>query len=219
MRQTFSDTSLADGTADPAPPRGGRARVAVHRDTLVTQRDTEQAHLVLGVPTFGRGDDRRFALGVLDHILGGGMSSRLFQVVREERGLAYAVYSATSLFADSGLFTVYAGCAPGKAGEVAELVRSEVAAVARDGVSEREVERGKGMLQGSMVLDLEDNGARMSRLGKGELLHEQLLSVDELRARVGRVTRDEVNEVAQLLAGPLSLAAIGPVDHNELGPG
>jgi predicted Zn-dependent peptidase len=212
VRRALAGTSHGDGTGEPASRRADRNRVPVHTGALVTGKETEQAHLVVGCPTFGRSDDRRFALGVLNNVLGGGMSSRLFQAVREERGLAYATYSYTSLFADSGTFAAYAGCAPGKAEEVVHLLRGELARAARDGVSETELERGKGMLAGSLALGLEDTGARMSRLGKGELLHDRLLSVDELRARVDRVTRQGVNDLAaELLSGPSALAAIGPI--------
>jgi predicted Zn-dependent peptidase len=213
VRKALAGTPLGDGAADPAPRRDGRASVPVGSGTMVVRKDTEQAHVVVGCPAFGRGDERRFALGVLNNVLGGGMSSRLFQQVREERGLAYATYSYTSLFADSGVFAVYAGCAPGKVEEVLHLIRAELARAARYGITGAELARGKGMLAGALALGLEDTSARMSRLGKGELMHDQPLSVDELRARVDRVTREEVNQVAaELLAGPTPLAAIGPID-------
>jgi predicted Zn-dependent peptidase len=212
-------TSLAGSRLDgraaaPAPVRPARAAAPLHPERgLVESKDTEQAHLVLGGPTMARADERRFALGVLNNVLGGGMSSRLFQQVREERGLAYSIYSYTTLHADSGLFAVYAGCAPGKVDEVLELVRAELATARRGGITESELARGKGMLAGSVVLDLEDTGSRMSRLGKGELLYERMLTVDELLARIDRVSLTEVNALAEeLLASPMSLAAVGPLD-------
>lgn len=142
------------------------------------------------------------------------MSSRLFQQIREERGLAYSTYSYTTLFADTGLFAVYAGCAPGKVEEVLEVTETELAKVARGGITQAELDRGKGMLAGSVVLDLEDTGSRMSRLGKGELLYERPLTVDELLARVDRVELAQVREVAEeLLSQPRSLVAVGPLDE------
>lgn len=210
VRRALAGTRL-DGNADPSPHRRSGRRVPVRRDVLGRQKDTEQAHLVLGCPTFGRSDPRRFALGVLNNALGGGMSSRLFQHIREERGLAYATYSYASLFAETGLFAAYAGCAPGKVEEVLELMRGQLAEVAHHGVSEAEVSRGKGMLAGELALGQEDTGARMVRLGKGELLHERPMSIDELRGRVEQVTRSEVNDLAaELLSRPLAMAAIGP---------
>jgi predicted Zn-dependent peptidase len=200
---------LSHRPAAPSVPVGPSA-------TLVEGKDTEQAHLVLGGQGLSRLDDRRFVLGVLNNVLGGGMSSRLFQEIREKRGLAYSVYSYTSQYADTGVFAVYAGCAPGKVDEVLELVRAELSAVAAHGVAADEVARGKGMLKGSLVLGLEDTGSRMSRLAKGELLYGDLLSVDELLARVDAVTPLEVNRLAaELLSVPMSLAVVGPFTDGD----
>jgi predicted Zn-dependent peptidase len=201
-----------DATADAAPARPGSPLVVPRAaQVAVLDKDTEQAHLVLGCGALSRNDERRFALGVLNNVLGGGMSSRLFQEIRERRGLAYSVYSFTSLFADAGLFGVYAGCAPGKVDEVLSLTRDELAKAAASGLTDAEVARGKGMLKGALVLGLEDTGSRMSRLGKGELLHPELLSVDEILARVDAVTIEQVAEVAaELLDCRPSLAVIGP---------
>src|ERR1044072_4447216 len=124
------------------------------------------------------------------------MSSRLFQEIREKRGLAYSVYSYASQYADAGLFGVYAGCAPGKVEEVLDLVRTELERVAVKGVSAEEIARGKGMVKGSYVLGLEDTGSRMSRLGKRGLLCGDLMRVAELLVRVDAVPADEVSAVA-----------------------
>ncbi len=178
---------------------------------MVEAKETEQAHIVLGCPGIDRLDERRFALGVLNNVLGGGMSSRLFQEIRERRGLAYSVYSYASQYADSGLFGVYAGCAPGRVDEVLELTRAELARTAAHGVTEAELARGKGMSKGSFVLGLEDTGSRMSRLAKGELLYGDLVPVNELLDRVDAVTLDDVNALAaELLDRPMSLAVVGP---------
>ncbi len=184
--------------------------------TLVQAKDTEQANVVLGCAGLSRQDERRFTLGVLNNSLGGGMSSRLFQEVREKRGLAYSVYSYSSAYDDAGLFAVYAGCAPGKADEVLAIVRDQLATVAEHGLTDAEVARGKGMLKGSLVLGLEDTGSRMSRLGKGELLYGEMLSVDELLSRIDAVTVDDVRTVAaELLRRPMSLAVIGPFNDHD----
>jgi predicted Zn-dependent peptidase len=183
---------------------------------VVRNKDTEQAHVVLGCAGYPRHDERRFAVGALNNVLGGGTSSRLFQEIRERRGLAYSVYSFTSLYADAGLFGVYAGCAPGKVDEVLALTRDELASIAANGVTDAEVDRGKGMLKGAVVLGLEDTGSRMSRLGKGELVHRELLSVDEVLARIDAVTLDDVHEVARdVLTRPLSLGALGPFGDKD----
>jgi predicted Zn-dependent peptidase len=145
------------------------------------------------------------------------MSSRLFQEIREKRGLAYSVYSFTTSFADAGVVGVYAGCAPRRVGEVLGLCRAEIAAVADKGLTDEELERAKGQCRGSLVLGLEDPLSRMSRLAKAELVYGELPSVDELLARYDRVTADEVRSVAaDVLGGSLSLGAVGPFDEKEL---
>jgi predicted Zn-dependent peptidase len=213
VRRALAGSPLDAAAASPQPHRDPTAKVAVRKPRVeIRDKDTEQAHVVLGVPAVGRLDPRRFALGVLNNSLGGGMSSRLFQEIREKRGLAYSVYSYTAQYAETGIFAVYAGCAPAKAGDVLDLVREELERVAAHGLTDAEVARGKGMAKGSLVLGLEDTGSRMSRLGKGELVYDTLLSVDELLAAVDAVTPDEVRSIAaDLLTKPASLAAIGPV--------
>jgi predicted Zn-dependent peptidase len=215
VRRALAGTALDSGPAAPEGKRDPGRRVRTRTaQTLVRNRDTEQAHVVLGGTGIGRLDERRFALGVLNNVLGGGMSSRLFQEIREKRGLAYSVYSYGTQYADAGLYGVYAGCAPGKLDEVLELIRAELAAVAGKGITAEEVARGKGMVKGSYVLGLEDTGSRMSRLAKSELLYDDLMTVDELLGRVDRVTPDEVNELAHdLLSAPMSLAVVGPFDE------
>jgi predicted Zn-dependent peptidase len=216
IRAALAGSPLDEGSAPPAAKRGpGRGTRTRKPATVVRHRDTEQAHIVLGCAGIDRADERRFALGVLNNVLGGGMSSRLFQEIREKRGLAYSVYSYGSQYADAGLFAVYAGCAPGKAEEVLALIRAELAVVAAEGITADELTRGKGMVKGSYVLGLEDTGSRMSRLAKSELLYGDLMGVDELLARVDAVTLDEVNVLAaELLSKPMSLAVVGPFDES-----
>ncbi len=220
VRRAFGQTAQpAEGAATKAAPhRSARTAATRQRRIAVDAKDTEQAHLILGCAGYPRSDERRFALGVLNNSLGGGMSSRLFQEIREKRGLAYSVYSFHTHFSDAGLFGVYAGCAPGKADEVLSLVADELATVARDGLSATEVARGKGMMKGSLVLGLEDTGSRMTRLGKGELLFGDLMTVDEMLTRIDAVTLDEVREVAaDLLSRTMSLAVVGPFGDHDFG--
>jgi predicted Zn-dependent peptidase len=216
VRKALAGTPLDSAPALPEAHRPDDKKVRMRSGrTAVRNRDTEQAHIVLGGTGIGRLDERRFALGVLNNVLGGGMSSRLFQEIREKRGLAYSVYSYGSQYAEAGLFGVYAGCAPGKVDEVLDLTRAELAAVAADGVTPEEIARGKGMVKGSYVLGLEDTGSRMSRLAKSELLYGDLMTVDELLGRVDRVTLEEVNTLArELLSQPMSLAVVGPFDES-----
>ena len=192
----------------PKPRRGG--------DIAVISRATEQVNLVLGVPGVDRNDPRRFALGVLNSALGGGMSSRLFQEVREKRGLAYSVYSYHSQYSDAGLFGVYAGCMPKKVDDVLDLCRAELQRVGHRGITVEELERGKGQLRGSLVLGMEDTSSRMHRIGKSELVYGEMLSLDEVIERVDAVSLDDVQDVAStLLEAPPTLAVIGPFEADR----
>lgn len=208
---------LADAVAQPQPARHyAGTSVAYGRGAGLIARPTEQANLVLGLPGLPRSDNRRYAVGVLMTALGGGMSSRLFQEIREKRGLAYAVYSFATHYADSGMLGVYAGCAPGRVDDVLALCREQLVDVAARGLSDDEVTRGRGQLRGSIVLGLEDSGSRMSRIGKADLVHGELLSIDEVLARVAAVTPDEVrNLAAELLDATPALAVVGPFDDAD----
>ena len=205
-----------DAVGRPVELRSPSRAVATRSQVVVQTRATEQANLVLGTAGLRRDDPRRFALSVLNGALGGGMSSRLFQEVREKRGLAYSVYSYASSHADTGLFGVYAGCAPAKVEQVLELCRAQLAQVAAQGITADELQRAQGQLRGSLVLGLEDTGSRMSRLGKAELVYGELLPVDDVLARIDGVTLDDVREVAaDVLNRPLSLGIIGPFEGRD----
>jgi predicted Zn-dependent peptidase len=178
--------------------------------------DTEQANIVLGASSFTRHDPRRFALGVMSAALGGGMSSRLFQRIREERGLAYSVCSFTSSYADTGMVGVYAGCQPGKAEEVLSLITGELDAVAGGALDDAEIERGKGQMRGSIVLGLEDSSSRMTRLGKAEMCYGEIMGLDDVLARVDAVTPADVAAVAaDLLSRPRCLTVVGPFGAHD----
>ena len=205
------------GTAAPAPPRlsGPDAGTAIGTGVHLLSRPVEQANLIIGCGGLARTDGRRFALGVLNAALGGGMSSRLFQEVREKRGLAYSVYSFSSQHADCGQWGVYAGCLPAKTEEVLAICQEEIAKVIDSGLTDEELDRGKGQLRGSIVLGLEDPSSRMSRLGKSELVYPRLEPVDEILAEIDAVTHDQVRAVAgAVLAQPKALAIVGPFDSD-----
>jgi predicted Zn-dependent peptidase len=210
VRDAFADR--LDPSRAAQPPRAQTYSAGAPAcPVAVIPDDTEQANLVLGCQGMSRHDPRRYALGVLSAALGGGMSSRLFQRVREERGLAYSVYSFTSGYADAGQFGVYAGCQPGKADEVLALMTSELDAATRGSLSDAEIERGKGQMRGSIVLGLEDAGSRMTRIGKSEIAYGDILGVDEVIARIDAVTPRAVAEVAaDVLGRPRCLTVVGP---------
>jgi predicted Zn-dependent peptidase len=208
-RDGFLDT---DGPG-PVPLGRSRRRHPFRAGASLVHRPTEQANLVLAMPGILRGDDRRHASGVLHAALGGGMSSRLFQEVREKRGLAYSVYSFAASHADAGMYGVYAGCSPAKVDAVLDLVREQLVLVAERGLTAEELERGKGQMRGGLVLGLEDSGSRMSRIGKSDLLHGELASIDDVLAKVEAVTLDDVRALAaEYLAATPSLAVVGPFD-------
>lgn len=201
-----------DLAAAPARRREGRFRPHGDPQLHWSHRDSEQAHLVFGVRAFGRHEgDRRWPLSVLNTVVGGGLSSRLFQRIREERGLAYSVYSSVDTFADTGAFSVYIGCQPENLGQVAALARGVLEEVAADGISDAECARAKGSLRGGLVLGLEDSASRMNRLGRSELSYGNHRTVSETLARIDAVTTEEVSAVARtLLARPFAASVAGP---------
>ncbi|GHF74637.1 putative zinc protease [Streptomyces mashuensis] len=217
VRAAFEKAGALHRTdAEPVGPRTGDKLIRAAGRVELVGRKTEQAHVVLGVPGLKRTDERRWALGVLNTALGGGMSSRLFQEVREKRGLAYSVYSYTSGFADCGLFGVYAGCRPSQVHDVLRICRDELDKVAAEGLSDEEISRAVGQLSGSTVLGLEDTGALMNRIGKSELCWGDQMSVDDMLARIAAVTPDDVREVARDVLGRRpSLSVIGPLKDKQ----
>jgi predicted Zn-dependent peptidase len=179
----------------------------------VRNRTTEQAHICIGTSGLARSDPRRFAFGLVNSALGGGMSSRLFQEVREKRGLVYSVYSYHQMYAEAGIFTVYAGTAPGRAEEVLKIVTRELASVAEKGLTPDELDRAKSHMKGSLALSLEDTGGRMSRLGKSEVGHGEILSMDQIFERIDSVTAEDARSVAEAVLGrSRAVTVIGPFD-------
>jgi predicted Zn-dependent peptidase len=176
------------------------------------RKDTEQCHVCLGALGLPRGDDRRFASRVLDAIFGGLSSSRLFQAVREERGLAYSVYSFAGQYADTGQIGLYVGTRPDKIGEAMEVVGDELERLREQPATEAELERARENVKARVILALESTGARMNRLGASLLFGLPLLEADEVMARFDAVTLDELRDLTDELWAPerLSAAGIGP---------
>jgi predicted Zn-dependent peptidase len=196
---------------EPMAPRKGTGRVTGRPALEVLHRDGEQTHLSMGVRTPGRHWDHRWALSVLNTALGGGLSSRLFQQVRESRGLAYSVYSTVDTFSDSGALSVYAACLPERFDEVVRVTTAVLEDIARDGITDAECRIAKGSLRGGLVLGLEDSGSRMNRIGRSELNYGEHRSIEETLKQIGAVTLDEVNGVARrLLNKPFGAAVLGP---------
>jgi predicted Zn-dependent peptidase len=206
-RDGFLDKPKSDFRLRTSTP----AKIAGRNKVGIIDRKTEQAHLLYGVDGVSRNDERRFALSILASALGGGMSSRLFQEIREKRGLAYSVYAYIQQFAGSGSLSFYAGCQPQKAEEVISIIRDITAEVASNGITDEEINRAKGAVRGALVLSQEDSGSRMNRIGKSELVYGEVMSFDEILKRVTSVTHDEIREIAsELLTVSPTLAVVGP---------
>ena len=184
----------------------------------LTHRETEQAHLVLGGAGLQRSDERRWAFEVLNHVMGSGMSSRLFREVREERGLAYAIYGFKLSYADNGAWGVHVGTTPSQTDTALNVIRDELAKVVQEGITEEELERAKGSMRGGLALSLEDANSRMVRLGRDELAGMPHLSVDERLEKLEGVDLDAVKKIAGEMYGADTrvLGAVGPFDPDEL---
>ncbi len=191
-------------------------KVNAQQSVGLINRKTEQAHMFYGMAGVSRDDDRRFTMGILSAALGGGMSSRLFQEIREKRGLAYSVYSYAQQFAGSGLLGFYAGCHPSKATEVVEIIREVLNDVAENGMTREEIERAKGAVKGSLVLSQEDSGSRMSHIGKSEIVYGQIMSFDEILKKISAVTPEALRKVAgEILVQRPTLALVGPFKNES----
>ena len=199
-------------------PRRLSAAVAVTGTAglQVINRQVEQANIILGCPSMRATDTRRFTMSVLNAILGGGMSSRLFQEIREKRGLVYSTYSFSSAYADTGYFGMYAGCAPAKVGQVIGLLNEELGKLADAGITVAELKKAVGQLSGGIVMGLEDSSSRMSRLGRAELVTGEFLDLDESLERIRQVTAAQVQELARELAdSPRTITVVGPFAETE----
>jgi predicted Zn-dependent peptidase len=204
---------LPDGAAPVA--RRSTTPVEIHGQHRidVVRRPVEQTNIIMGCPGIVATDERRHAMSVLNAILGGGMSSRLFQEIREKRGLVYNTYSFSAAYSDAGYFGMYAGCSPAKTGQVITLLGEELDKLAEHGITEEELRKAVGQLSGGMVLALEDPGSRMSRLGRAELVTGVYQDLDESLERVRAVTRADVQELAREMAGRRrTVTVVGPFD-------
>jgi predicted Zn-dependent peptidase len=200
--EAFGDAAGAALVQADSPQRNGQV-LRFH------EKETEQYHLCLGGAGIPRGDDRRFALRVLDTILGGSTSSRLFQEVREKRGLAYSVYSYASHYADTGQVALYVGTRPDNVGEALDVIGAELRRLVDDGVTEEELERARDNVKGRTVLSMESTLTRMNRLGSSVLMGVPVLTVDEVLAAFDAVTLDDVNGLARDFWQPEHMAAAG----------
>jgi predicted Zn-dependent peptidase len=210
------DRVFSDRSGGSAPKRS--APVLAPRTVVASVRPTEQAHLVVAARTCGRHDERRWAVAILNHVLGGGISSRLFQEIREKRGLAYAVWSDRVHYEETGTLSVSVGTSPEHAPEVLDLVHTELDQMGENGVTERELTVAKGSLRAETLLSLEDSGARMSRIGSSLLLHGRVLPIDDVIGRIEAVSLEDVHGVAgEIAGGTRTVSTVGPVELAGVG--
>lgn len=198
--------------------QGGEDRLelvkpAFHENRITRKKETEQAHLCLGFKGLEIGNDKTYSLVTLNNILGGSMSSRLFQEVREQRGLAYSVYSYHSSYQDTGLVTVYGGTGTSQLDSLYETIQETLDTLKRDGITEKELRNSKEQLKGSLMLSLESTNSRMSRNGKNELMLGEHRSLDDIIVKIDEVTEESVNELANQIFTEHSLSLVSPLEN------
>ena len=216
VEEALSRDNFLDVLAAPVVRPNTLIKNTKQQSVGVMYKKSEQAHMFYGMEGVARADDRRFAMGVLSAALGGGMSSRLFQEIREKRGLAYSVYAYAQQFAGTGVLGFYAGCNPSKAIEVVEIIRSVLSDVADNGMTHEEIERAKGAVRGSLVLSQEDSGSRMSRIGKNEIVYGQVMDFDDILKSIARVSTEDIREIAsEFLVKTPTLALVGPFKNES----
>ena len=211
VEEALSRDNFLDVMAAPVLRPNTVVKNSKQRSVGLLFKKSEQAHMFYGMEGVARADERRFAMGVLSAALGGGMSSRLFQEIREKRGLAYSVYAYAQQFAGSGVLGFYTGCNPSKALEVVEIFQSVLVDVAGNGMTHEEIARAKGAVRGSLVLSQEDSGSRMSRIGKNEIVYGQIMDFDDILKAIDRVSAEDIREIAsEFLVKTPTLALVGP---------
>jgi len=206
LRGSRSDWRVADTVPEFSPGK------------IVVEKPVEQVTLVLGTPGYAQIDDNRYRLSILDNVVGGSMSSRLFQEIREKRGLAYSVGSYYQTFREGGYFGVYAGTSAQTADEVIDLMKAEISKIRIENITEQELIRSKNQFRGSIVMGLEGMNSRMMRIGRSELSHDRVIPIDEVLAKVNEVTLEHIAEAAEYAfgSGEFAMATVGPhaFDHD-----
>lgn len=178
-----------------AESQNAKSPVQFRPETCIREKDTEQVHICIGFDGIKNGDDRMYPLLAVNNILGGGMSSRLFQKIREKKGLVYSIYSYPTTYNDAGLFTVYAGMKPENLGNVTELIMEELRLLLKKGFTVQELEKSREQLKGNYILGLESTSSRMNSIGKSELLLGYVNTPDEILKKIGAISMEGVNDV------------------------
>ena len=211
VEKALSRDGFLDVTGAPQVRSNDPFKITQQKSVGLMYRKTEQSHIFYGMEGVARNDERRFSVGILSAALGGGMSSRLFQEIREKRGMAYSVYAYAQQFAGSGFLGFYAGCNPSKTQDVISVIREVLADVATNGMTHEEIERAKGAVRGSLVLSQEDSGSRMSRIGKNEIVYGEIMDFDAILKKIDGVNSEQIRKVAsEILTQRPTLALVGP---------
>jgi predicted Zn-dependent peptidase len=211
--ETLAQVETAFATLPNGDGRVERTVAGAPTSGEIIEDDTEQVHIVLGMHGVSRDDNDREALDVVNHVFGGGLSSRLFDEIRERRGLAYSVYSGVSSYADAGAFTIYAGTQPVHAAEVMELIHEQLELLLKDGITDDELDIAKGYLTGAFELGLEDTGSRMARAAGLLVTTGEIRPVVEQVARWDAVQQSDTRRVIErIFRQPITVVALGPVD-------
>jgi hypothetical protein len=211
VEKALSRDGFLDVTGAPQVRSNTPFKITKQKSVGLMYRKTEQSHIFYGMEGVARNDERRFSVGILSAALGGGMSSRLFQEIREKRGMAYSVYAYAQQFAGSGFLGFYAGCNPSKTHDVISVIREVLADVAANGMTHEEIERAKGAVRGSLVLSQEDSGSRMSRIGKNEIVYGEIMGFDAILKKIEGVNSEQIRKVAsEILTQRPTLALVGP---------
>ncbi len=211
VENALSRDGFLDVTGAPQVRSNTPFKITKQKSVGLMYRKTEQSHIFYGMEGVARNDERRFSVGILSAALGGDMSSRLFQEIREKRGMAYSVYAYAQQFAGSGFLGFYAGCNPSKTHDVISVIREVLADVAANGMTHEEIERAKGAVRGSLVLSQEDSGSRMSRIGKKEIVYGEIMGFDAILKKIEGVNSEQIRKVAsEILTQRPTLALVGP---------
>ena len=211
VREVLGGLKLQAKTKKSSPPRS-------HPQVLVKNKKLEQVHLLLGTQGLAATDPKRYAFSILNTILGGGMSSRLFQEIREKRGLAYSVYSFVSTFLDSGIIGIYVGTGDKSVPNILKIILKEIKRMGENSLRPKELQAAKEQLKGSLLMSLENTDSRMNRLAKSEIYYHRFVKTEEIIQKIEKVTADEVIHLAEQLFQPqsLSLTVLGPVTEKAI---
>ncbi len=211
------DSYFNVGKADPIPEKSPMS-VEFRPEICIREKETEQVHICIGFEGIKNGDDKVYSLLAVNNIFGGGMSSRLFQKIREKKGLVYSIYSYPTVYNDAGLFTIYAGMKPENLYEVTNLICDEVQIMLKKGITKQEFDKSREQLKGNYILGLEGTSSRMSSIGKSELLLGYIRTQDEILKKIENITMEEMEQIIRSIFNPdrKGISIVGKVKRDSI---